>query len=96
MLRMRHRLNEVLLRSGGHIGYYVRPEARGRGMASEMLRLALDEARSMGIERVLLTAYASNGPSCRVIEKNGGLMQDETPHPETGLPYRRYWIELTR
>jgi predicted acetyltransferase len=96
MLRMRHRLNKVLLRSGGHIGYYVRPEARGNGVASEMLRLALDEARSMGIERVLLTAYASNAASCRVIGKNGGVMHEETPHPETGLPYRRYWIELTR
>ena len=95
MLRMRHLLNEVLLRSGGHIGYYVRPAARGRGAASEMLRLALAKARSMGIERVLLTAYASNAASCRVIEKNGGVMQDETSHPETALPYRRYWIDLS-
>jgi predicted acetyltransferase len=94
MLRMRHRLNDVLLRSGGHIGYYVRPEARGKGYASEMLRLALLQAREMGIDRVLLTAYASNEASCRVIEKNGGIMEDESPHPETGLPYRRYWIEV--
>ena len=95
MLRMRHRLNEVLLRSGGHIGYYVRHAARGKGVAAEMLRLALNEAQSLGIERVLLTAYASNLASCRAIEKNGGVMQDESPHPETGLPYRRYWIELS-
>src|SRR5688572_26835859 len=39
MLRLRHHLNDALLRAGGHIGYYVRPAARGKGYATEMLRL---------------------------------------------------------
>jgi predicted acetyltransferase len=95
MLRLRHHLNEALLRSGGHVGYYVRPAARGRGYATEMLRLALDEARALGIERVLLTAYTTNSASVRVIEKNGGLLENIVPDPETGEPHARFWIDLS-
>ena len=96
MLRLRHRLNESLLVSGGHIGYYVRPSARGHGIATEMLRLALKEARAIHIERVLLTAYTSNAASVRVIEKNGGKLENVVPHPETGEPHGRYWIDLAK
>jgi len=95
MLRLRHHLNDSLLRSGGHIGYYVRPAARGNGFATEMLQLALDEARATGIERVLLTAYTSNDASVRVIVKNGGVLEDVVLHPETGEPHARYWIDLS-
>jgi predicted acetyltransferase len=94
MLRLRHRLNDTLLISGGHIGYYVRPAARSMGYATEMLRLALDEARARGIERVLLTACPTNLASVRVIEKNGGILENVVPDPETGKPHGRFWIEL--
>lgn len=94
MLRLRHRLNDALLHSGGHIGYYVRPAARRKGYATGMLRLALEEARALGIDRVLLTAYTSNTASVRVIENNGGVLEDVVPHPETGEPHGRYWIDV--
>jgi predicted acetyltransferase len=95
MLRLRHRLTDELLVSGGHIGYYVRPSARRRGYATEMLRLALEHARGIDIERVLLTAYTTNTGSVRVIEKNGGVLENVVPHPETGEPHGRFWIDLT-
>jgi len=95
MLRLRHYLNDNLLLSGGHIGYYVRPSARRRGIATEMLRLALEQARALKIERALLTAYTTNIASVRVIEKNGGRLENVVPHPETGEPHGRYWIDLT-
>jgi predicted acetyltransferase len=94
LVRLRHELNDVLLRTGGHIGYYLRPAARGRRYGTEMLRLALVEARRLGIDRALLTVNADNLPSIRVIERNGGVMEEESPHPEDGRPYRRYWIDL--
>ena len=43
IIDIRHRLNEGLLKFGGHIGYSVRPSRRRQGYAVEMLRLGLEE-----------------------------------------------------
>ena len=59
-----------------------------------MLGLALHEARALGIHRVLLTAYTSNTASVRVIEKNGGVLDNVVPDPESGEPHGRFWIDL--
>ncbi|HZZ32453.1 MAG TPA: GNAT family N-acetyltransferase [Phenylobacterium sp.] len=95
-VNVRHRLNEHLAAWGGHIGYAVRPSARGQGHATVMLAGMLDHVRAnLPLERVTLTANLDNPASMRVIEKNGGVFRDEVPHPwiegDTG---RRYWIEL--
>jgi predicted acetyltransferase len=90
--RLRHELNDQLLYHGGNIGYYVRPSARGRRYGSSILALTLAEGRKRGIERFLLTVDSDNMPSTRVIEGNGGVMEDERMHEETGQPFRRYWI----
>src|SRR5690606_29502328 len=91
MSRLRHRLNETLLNHGGHIGYYVRPGARGRGYGTQILALTLAEGRRLGIQRFLLTVRTKNAASIRVIEANGGVMEDERID-EDGIPFRRYWI----
>ena len=46
-IAVRHRLTPVLLEIGGHIGYDVRPTARRRGHATEMLRQALAVAHEL-------------------------------------------------
>jgi predicted acetyltransferase len=92
--RLRHRLTEDLLSDGGHIGYYVRPAFRGRGHGHTLLRLTLEEAKRLGIERALLTIADDNAPSIRVAERAGGVMEDERVDNH-GIPYRRYWIDLT-
>lgn len=53
-VNIRHRLNENLLLHGGHIGDGVRPSERRKGYATEMISLALDECKKLGIERVLM------------------------------------------
>jgi predicted acetyltransferase len=90
--RLRHELNDELLYHGGHIGYYVRPSARGKGYGTSILALTLIEGRKRGIDRLLLTVDSNNVPSIRVIEANGGVLKDERIWEETGLPFRRYWI----
>jgi predicted acetyltransferase len=74
---IRHRLTPMLLEVGGHIGYDVRPSARRRGHATAMLREALVVARGLGIGPALVTCDADNVGSRAVIERNGGVLEDE-------------------
>ena len=74
---IRHRLTPMLLEMGGHIGYDVRPSARRRGHATAMLRHALGVAHRMGIDPALITCDVDNVGSRAVIERNGGVLEDE-------------------
>ena len=93
--RLRHYLTPRLFNDGGHIGYYVRPGFRGRGLGRELLAQTLPFARSLGLSRVLLTVDAVNSASVCVVESNGGTVEDERTDLE-GVRYRRYWIDLGR
>ncbi|MGY1839411.1 MULTISPECIES: GNAT family N-acetyltransferase [unclassified Modestobacter] len=91
-IALRHRLNDFLLRAGGHIGYGIRPSARRRGLATWALGEVLPTARALGLDRVLVTCADDNVGSARVIERAGGLLED-VRDTELG-PTRRYWITL--
>ncbi|MCM4077825.1 GNAT family N-acetyltransferase [Paractinoplanes hotanensis] len=89
---LRHTLNDFLLNVGGHIGYGVRPSARRQGLAGWALGRTLETARTLGLDRVLVTCVPSNVASARTIEKNGGVYEDtRTTGPDT---VKRYWIAL--
>ena len=94
VLKLRHRLTPALEKYGGHFGYFVWPSARGQGCASRMLALALDQARALGLMRVLLSCDIDNHASARVMVKNGGVRTSDGINPETGQPIARYWIEM--
>lgn len=67
----------------GHIGFAVVPWKRGKGYATEALRLILPEARARGLDYVELTALEDNAVSRRVIERNGGVFVkrfEKSPH----------------
>lgn len=89
-LHLRHELNDFLREEGGHIGYGVRPSARGRGVATAALKAALEESRNVGLARVLVTCDEDNEPSRRTIERCGGVLEDVRQDK------RRYWISLTQ
>jgi predicted acetyltransferase len=84
---------ELLAQYAGHIGYCVRPTERRRGYATEMLALALDRCRDLGIPTVRLGCYADNEASIRTIEANGGVLIEEKPYLD-GIPMRIYSITL--
>lgn len=85
-LAIRHTLTEYLLEEGGHIGYSIRPSARGQGHATRALHDAVPVARTLGIDRILVTCSEDNAASRAVIEKNGGVYED------TREGTRRYWM----
>lgn len=89
---IRHTLTPSLLREGGHIGYGVRPSARGRRLGRELLRRSLRRAREIGIRDVLVTCAADNVGSARVIRRNGGVLESEAFVSERNEVVQRYWI----
>ena len=86
--KLRHSLNEALLKIGGHIGFCIRPTERGKGYANEILTRTLTMALQMGIKKVLLTCGIENIASWKTIENCGGVLKKM----ENGERY--YWIEL--
>ena len=95
-LAIRHMLNDVLQRVGGHIGYVVVPEFRRQGYATAILRLALQFAHDrLGLDHVLVTCDDDNIGSIKTIESNGGVLEDTISGPGADKPTRRYWIDAT-
>jgi RimJ/RimL family protein N-acetyltransferase len=57
--------------SAAALGYFVIPEARGRGLASRAVRLVAGWAFRRGFERLELTVEPWNGASLRTAERAG-------------------------
>ena len=89
-VNIRHYLNESLLLNGGHIGDGVRPSERRKGIATEMIRLALLECKKLGIEKVLMVCDKNNIGSAKSIINNGGILENEVN--VEGVTEQRYWI----
>jgi predicted acetyltransferase len=94
VVNLRHRLSRTLREYGGHVGYSVRPSERGKGHATRLLEHAKTHAREFGIERLLITCDRENTASARVIEKSGGVLEDEIFYEPIGRHMRRFWIDL--
>jgi predicted acetyltransferase len=92
--KLRHYLTPTLEDVGGHIGYAIRPDERGKGYGVKILALTLPHARALGLARVLLTCDAANLRSARVIMRNGGVLTSEGHSPLRGDRVCRFWIAL--
>lgn len=93
-IRFRPTLAPPYESDNGHIGYNIRPSARGQGYATRQLALMLEEARRAGLAGVMLPVEGENPASVRVIEKNGGRLARTTTDAESGETVRHYWIAL--
>ena len=87
---IRHELNDFLLSVGGHIGYGVRPSYRRQGFATEILRQSLTYIHGLGVREVLVTCDDDNFGSIKVIESQGGILENKVEFE--GTLKRRYWI----
>jgi len=59
-----------------------------------MLKLALEEAKKIGLSKILITCFDSNIASARVMEKNGFVLGDRIENAfndGSTCITRRYW-----
>ncbi len=93
LIDLRHHIDHPILGLwGGHIGYSVHPDERRKGYATRMLALDLDNARKLGIQRVMVTCDDDNIASEKTIVKNGGVYEKAVE--VDGRMVKRFWIEL--
>ncbi|MES2789202.1 MAG: GNAT family N-acetyltransferase [Planctomycetota bacterium] len=91
---LRHALTDALRHEGGSIGYGIRPSARGRGFAKEILRQTLIRARELGLTEVWLTCDQTNLASICTILSQGGLFISEELLEDRQDIVRRYRIVI--
>jgi predicted acetyltransferase len=92
--RLRHSLTPALEAYGGHIGYVIRLSQRRKGYGTLILKLTLEKARAIGIQRVRVTCDTDNIGSARIIERNGGMLSGYSVDPKNGKGTSQYWIEV--
>jgi predicted acetyltransferase len=66
----------------------------GQGQGKLILALALEECRRPGLRRVPVTCLQVNVVSARIIEANGGELENVIADPAGRGRLRRYWIAL--
>jgi predicted acetyltransferase len=94
MANIRHKLNEILLKEGGHVGYSIRPTERRKGYATLLLKMALEKCRELKQEKVLITCDKINIGSAKVIQNNNGILENEIYSETYSEVIQRYWISL--
>ena len=75
---IRHFLTDALREAGGNIGYGIAPKYRGKGYGKELLRLLLEQANQIGIDKALVTINLNNIASKSVALANGGVITGQT------------------
>lgn len=93
---LRHELKGNLVNHGGNIGYLVRPNKRRNGYGTIILGCALKKAKELGLGRVLVTCREENIGSSRVIEKNGGVYENDYYDEVQSVRFKRYWLSLKK
>ena len=88
VVHIRVRLTPHLLKFGGHIGYGVNPKYWNMGIYSEVLK-------PMIRFRILITCDDTNIASAKIIEANGGILDNKIENTDLGETFltRRYWID---
>lgn len=93
-IQIRHELTEKLNKEGGHIGYYIKPSKRGMGYGNKILEMGLIEAKRIGLTKVLITCDDDNVGSWKIIESNGGVLENIVESDTSNKTVRRYWIDI--
>lgn len=77
LFKLRHYLVESLINGAGHIGYGIK-EYRGKGYATEGLRLTIEKARkTVPEDEIYMSVHKNNPASLKVQLKNGAYIHHE-------------------
>ncbi len=99
VINIRIELTPSLLQYGGNIGYGINPKYWKQGYGTELLRLGLIKAEELiDSDRVLITCDEDNLGSYKIIEKNGGILENivENQDGDEIFNTRRYWINIKK
>jgi len=89
MGKLHHYLSDERKKRGGHIAYAVRSSCRGRGYATQLLKLMIEKAKEMKIDKLLLTIQNNNIPSIKVATANNGVIE------KVDDDYHFIWIDVS-
>ncbi|MBP5408005.1 MAG: GNAT family N-acetyltransferase [Bacilli bacterium] len=95
-IHIRTYLTEKLLQYAGHIGYGINPKYWNQGYGKAMLRMALEQYKDLiEDDNILITCDDDNIASSRIIEANGGVLENKVVNIVEGKEVftRRYWIK---
>lgn len=89
LYKIRHYLNETLANGGGHIGYGIKKEFRGKGYGSKGLALAIEKAKQIIKEDEIYMSVNKNNLASIQIQKNNGAIihHEDEDHYYTRIKY---------
>lgn len=90
-IKIHHSLTDDL-KSGGNIAYGIRPSERGKGYGKKQLKLCLEYAKQLGMDKVIITCDKENTASAATAKSCGGVLFHE--FEEDGVIKQQYAINL--
>ena len=96
-ISIRTELTPALLNYGGNISYGIHPKYWKMGFGTMALKFGLEKAKELVLQdKVLITCDDDNIGSYKIIEKNGGILENKIKNTDEGETFltRRYWIDI--
>ena len=96
MINIRLRLNERLKKSGGHIGYGIRPTERRKGYNKVNLYLGLKVLKKYGIKEAMLSCNKENLGSSKTMLALGTVKKNEFYDEKNEVIIENYIIDVEK
>ncbi len=94
---IRHFLNDGLLKNGGHIGYGIKKEHRGKKLAEKMVKLSKPILEELKLEEVLICCDKENKASDKTLINLNAELENEVLDTKNSKQriVKRYWLRVS-